>query len=116
MYTAPHLFPAPPVRGCVAGNQEVKPDLQFSPALPKKGLLSQPFIHVSPSTHHHLVHKFSALLCCLVVWFGLFGFFCSNAGHSFSIIKLDELGLLVSSEAGLPASHCMLPTVGSENQ
>lgn len=77
MYTAPHLFPAPPVRGYIAGNQEVKPDLQFSPALPKKGLLSQPFIHVSPSTHHHLVHKFSALLCCLVFCFGFccFGVF-----------------------------------------
>lgn len=51
--------------------------------------------------------------------------FCSNAGHSFNNTKLDESGLLGSSEAGLcsaaadlPASCCMLThfahTVGSE--
>lgn len=52
-------------------------------------------------------------------------FFCSNAWHSFSNTKLDELGLLGSSKAGpysaaadLPASCCTLThfthTMGSE--
>lgn len=67
---------------------------------------------------------FRSSFCPKIQCLFLLSFVCSNAGHSFSSPKLDWLGLLGSSKAGLysaaadlPASYCVLDfphTVGGE--